>query len=74
MNELKRVELQCLNCKTWFPSPIQFGSDMTFESSTLTGNRFGCPKCGAVVPCNKENMRWSRSDGRGGFVGIDTKP
>jgi len=71
MNELKRTELQCMNCKTWFPSPIQFGSQQAFEASTLKGNLFGCPACGRMVPCNQENMRWSRSDGKGGFVGID---
>lgn len=71
MAELKRMELQCLSCKTWFPSPIQFGDSESFESSFLSGNQFGCPVCKSSVPCNKENMRFTRADGKGGWVGKD---
>lgn len=73
MNPIARMQLQCLSCKTWFSSPIQLGNAASFDSSKLEGNVFACPKCQQWVPCNKENMRWVRSDGRGGFVGIDTK-
>ncbi len=73
MAEIKRVELQCIQCKTWFPSPIQMGDTGSFETSTLIGNSFGCPSCRTMVPCNKENMRWARSDGKGGWVGADVK-
>ena len=73
MKPIKRIELQCTHCRTWFPSPIQMGDAETFESSTLIGNRFQCQACGQMSPCNKENMRWTRSDGKGGFVGDDTR-
>lgn len=73
MAQLERGEIQCLSCKTWAPSPIQFGDSESFMSSTLIGNRFRCHSCGAMAPCNKENMRWAQSDGRGGWVGVDTK-
>lgn len=73
MTEIRRVELQCLNCKTWFPSPIQFGDTESFERSSLIGNRFGCPVCQTMVPCNKENMRHARTDGKGGWVGTDVR-
>jgi hypothetical protein len=73
MAEIKRIELQCGACKAWFPSPIQIGDTGSFENSTLIGNKFRCGSCGAMSPCNKENMRWTRSDGKGGWVGIDTK-
>ena len=43
-------------CSAVFPSPIAFGDRESFETSTLTGNTVTCPKCGSVVPCNKENM------------------
>ncbi len=46
----------CKNCSAVFPSPIAFGDRQSFETSTLEGNTVTCPKCGAVVPCNKENM------------------
>lgn len=69
---LKQNQLQCMNCKTWFASPIQFADSGTFETASMAGNQFKCPKCGTWVPCNKENMRWVQSDGQGGFVGIDT--
>jgi hypothetical protein len=72
MDSIQRVQLQCLSCKTWFFSPIQFSNAHSFDTSMLAGNLFGCPTCRAFVPCNKENMRWVRSDGKGGFVGVDT--
>lgn len=73
MAEISNMQLQCLNCKTWFSSPIQFGDSESFASSHMSGNVFVCPTCRSPVPCNKENMRWVRADGRGGWVGVDTK-
>lgn len=73
MSEIKRIELQCMSCKMWIPSPIQIGDTESFETSKLIGNRFQCTVCGSMSPCNKENMRWARSDGKGGWVGIDTE-
>lgn len=46
----------CKNCSAVFPSPIAFGDRKSFETSKLEENTVTCPKCGAVVPCNKENM------------------
>ncbi len=46
----------CTNCKAIFPSPIAFGDRKSFETAKLEGNTTTCPKCGVVVPCNKENM------------------
>ena len=46
----------CTNCKAEFPSPIAFGDRKSFEASKLEGNTTTCPRCGAIVPCNKENM------------------
>lgn len=48
--------LICMNCKAVFPSPIAFGDRKSFETAKLERNTTTCPKCGAVVPCNKENM------------------
>jgi hypothetical protein len=73
MAELSTMQLQCLACKKWFASPIQFGDSESFESAGMWGNTFGCPSCRQMVPCNKENMRWVRADGKGGFVGNETR-
>jgi hypothetical protein len=72
MNEIREMQLQCLNCKTWYRSPIQFKYDENFDTATLQGTRFGCPACATRNPLTKANVRWSRSDGKGGWVGNDT--
>lgn len=72
MAAISLIQFQCLNCKTWCRSPISFADSEGFATSTLFGNRFGCPTCRQLVPCNKENMRWSRADGKGGWQGVDT--
>ena len=46
----------CTKCKAMFPSPIGFGDRKSFETSNLKGNAVRCPRCGATVPCDKENM------------------
>ena len=46
----------CKKCNAIFPSPMQFGDRQSFETSTLKGNTVSCPKCGNMVPCEKENM------------------
>lgn len=73
MAEIARIEVQCISCKTWFKSPIQSGTPESFDTSTLEGNNAQCEACGRMSPCNKENMRWARSDGNGGWRGIDTR-
>lgn len=72
-NSLKYVQFQCSNCRAWFSSPIGFTDDAAFDSSTVNRMLAQCQACGQVVACRKENMRWVRSDGKGGFVGIDTQ-
>lgn len=71
---IDRIELQCAACKQWTNSPIQFKDTETFYRYTLSGNKFDCPHCGALSPCNKENVRFTRADGKGGWVGVDVKP
>lgn len=65
------AQFQCLKCQTWSNSPIQFGDMATFLSTSMAGNTYQCPSCNNMVPCNKENMRFS--DGKTGFVGEDTR-
>lgn len=70
MGTTKSIEIQCLNCKTWFTSPIFFGDINSFDASQLSGNTVTCPKCRKSTGCNKENMRVKSDDG--GFRGKDT--
>jgi len=53
----------CTQCKAVFPSPIAFGDRQSFESARLLGNTVTCPKCGDMVPCNKENMIFAEGAG-----------
>ena len=53
---MPQTQILCPNCKTIFNSPIAFGDRKSFESSILSGNVTNCPKCGSLIPCNKENM------------------
>jgi DNA-directed RNA polymerase subunit RPC12/RpoP len=70
MSQVNQVEIRCLNCGLWFPSPIYFGDSDSFDTSTLIGNQAQCPHCGRMTGCNKENMRVYHQ--KGGFVGKDT--
>jgi len=53
---MAQTQVVCPKCKTIFNSPIAFGDRKSFESATLIGNVVNCPKCGSMIPCNKENM------------------
>jgi hypothetical protein len=69
---LKETQLQCLNCKTWFRSPIQVANERGFDNLNMQDCTFGCPACRLKVPFGKANMRWQRADERGGYSGDDT--
>jgi len=70
MSWAKSLEIRCEQCEKWFRSPIAFGDDESFDTSTLIGNKAQCSHCGTMTGCNKENMRLRTEDG--GFLGIDT--
>jgi DNA-directed RNA polymerase subunit RPC12/RpoP len=70
MSQVSSIEIRCLHCGKWFPSPIFFGDSESFDTSTLIGNQAQCPHCGRMTGCNKENIRLRHE--QGGFVGIDT--
>ena len=63
-------QIRCLNCKTIFDSPIQFGSADAFFSTMLEGNIVTCTNCRKITGCNKENMIFHAPNE--GFVGSDT--
>lgn len=70
MDRTKVLEIKCLNCGTWFPSPIFFGDINSFDTSIMSGNSAQCPHCHKMTGCNKENMRVISEEG--GFRGKDT--
>lgn len=70
MSKTKTVEIKCLQCNSWFDSPIFFGDSEIMETCTMIGNSAQCPKCGKMTNCNKENIRLRAE--KGGFLGNDT--
>jgi hypothetical protein len=52
------VFFNCKSCGGLHPSPIAFGDKKSFESSTLTGNGFQCPKTGQMATYDKKDMVW----------------
>jgi hypothetical protein len=71
MSQVNQIQIKCLKepCGIWFPSPFFSGDSNSFDTSTLVGNTAKCPSCGAMIPCNTENMR-VRTKGQD-HVGID---
>jgi DNA-directed RNA polymerase subunit RPC12/RpoP len=71
MTVTKQTEIHCQHCGAWFPSPIVFGDEVTWDdaSNELIGNRVQCPSCKKPTPCDRENMRVRFEEG--GFVGDD---
>ena len=72
MDKISEIEIQCLNCKGWIPSPIFFGDmdSLLSNLTVITGNKVSCKHCGKFTSCNRENMRVKSEDG--GFRGLDT--
>lgn len=52
------VYYKCKICGEEHPSPIVFNDKKSFQSSTLTGNSFQCPKTGKLESYDKEDMLW----------------
>jgi len=52
------VFFNCKGCGELHPSPIAFGNKRAFDSSTLVGNGFQCPKTGKMDRYDKKDMVW----------------
>lgn len=52
------VYYTCRICGEEHRSPIAFGDERSFKSSTLVGNRFRCPKTEELASYDKEDMFW----------------
>jgi len=56
------VYYKCKICGEEHHSPIAFGDKKSFQSSTLNGNSFQCPKTGKLERYNKKDMLWKEDD------------
>ena len=52
------VYFKCKICGGEHLSPIAFGDRKSFESASLSGNSFDCPKTGEMAIYNKEDIFW----------------
>ena len=67
MAELNQIEIRCQHCRRWFPSPVVFGKDESFDTATLLEDTVLCPHCGKPTGCDEENMRL-RGEGSDGVL------
>jgi len=67
--DVESIDVRCLNCRKWFPSPIFISPWNSLAEATLFGNLAQCPHCREMTPCNKENYRVRFKNG--GFMGSD---
>ncbi len=49
---------RCKNCGEEHPSPIGFGDRKSFETSSMSGNQFECPKTRKTASYDKKDMVW----------------
>jgi hypothetical protein len=52
------VFLKCKSCGQLHASPIAFGDKSSFDTSTMKGNGFQCPKTGKMDTYDKKDMLW----------------
>lgn len=72
MDKINAIDIKCLHCGKWNPSPIFFDrlNILLSNLTVITGNTVSCKHCGKPTSCNRENMRVKTEDG--GFRGLDT--
>lgn len=56
--KITEIQVRCVYCAAWVPSPIVFGETETFDTAMMAGNLLKCQACGKMTACNKENIRW----------------
>ena len=70
MAEIKRIELECVTCKSWVPFSIHLGESNSAEVSKQVDRVPRCPACSALAPFRHERMRLAGNDGEGGWDGV----
>ena len=67
MAETKRVELECVTCKSWIPFAIHLVESNSGDSTIEVDRILRCPACRALAPFRPERMRLLSNDAKGGF-------
>lgn len=62
MTRVHQIEIRCQHCREWFPSPVVFGDDESFDTATLIADTVTCSHCGRETGCDQANVR-VRSEG-----------
>jgi hypothetical protein len=62
MARLNQVEIRCQHCHRWFPSPVVFGDDESFDTATLVEDTVTCPHCARLTGCDDANVRIRTED------------
>lgn len=52
------VYYKCKVCHGEHSSPIAFGDRPSFDTSSMSGNSFQCPKTGRSATYDKKDMYW----------------
>jgi len=58
------VYYRCKKCKEEHPAPIGVGDRQSFETSSISGNKFQCPKTGKMASYDKKDMVWRDRPGK----------
>ena len=69
--KIREIHVHCGHCDQWIPSPMPFGSDVSFDTNTLIGNQLECPNCMQWTGCDKDNMRVRYEDGQEEAPGVN---
>lgn len=69
---IKKIEVRCLHCGGWFPSPFFATTKKAFEALFASKCSARCPHCRGVTDCNNENMRAEFEGDQGAFRGNAT--
>ena len=57
MARLLQIEIRCEHCRQWFPSPVVYGDDESFDTATLVADTVTCSRCGRETGCDQANVR-----------------
>jgi hypothetical protein len=69
MTKIKRVELECVTCKSWIPFSIDLVGSNSADASKEVDRILRCPACSALAPFRHERMRLAGNDGKSAWDG-----
>lgn len=51
-----RTYVKCRYCNYVWPSPIQFGNELVFDTADVRNNKTNCPKCKSITTIDKKDL------------------